>query len=200
MPVFSRLNENLYDFSMITNLKYGSHSGKIIMDRMPPYKFVKNSTHHECDLYHMQSIVEKYFKFIESRREKEWVSLFCPNLGCMQDGLDVKPFIGSSKLSIFFNSVMRNFESMRADYKIVKQTGKNSLLVEWRFETRSYHGYDATFSGMEHFWFSSNGRILKAEASWKPHEVAEQWERQEGSMLGAEQTQSNANMAATATA
>jgi hypothetical protein len=176
-PVFPEVNALHHDYVMITNFQHGEASGSIVLRNelahgWNPYQLIDQPE--PCPRAIIEARVADYFRFIEQRRGDEWVDLFDPIRGQVEDVPGTRPFLGQAHLRIFINGMFNAFTDMRATYSPPRIDG-NTASVDWRFDAVAYNGQAVVFDGREDFHFASDGRILRAVADWSPARVAQQW-------------------------
>ena len=177
-PLFPEIDQAHHDFVMFTNFLYGEASGALVLhnelaDGWNPYTRADDGV--ECSGSVIRERVAAYFRCIEERDAEGWVRLFDPVHGQLQDVPGTRPYLGEQHLRVFIEAMFNAFEQMHGTHREVHVEG-NVAVVDWHFDTISYHGRPATFEGTEEFRFGSDGRILHAVARWHPDEVARQWQ------------------------
>jgi hypothetical protein len=176
-PIFPEINQVHHDYVMITNFRHGENSGSIVLRNelahgWNPYQVIDRPA--TCPRDVIQARIADYFRFIEQRREDEWVKLFDPVRGQLQDVPGTRPYLGQAHLRIFIHGMFNAFADLRGTYSPPRIDG-NTATVDWRFDAVSYNGQRVAFNGREEFLFTDDGRILKAVADWSPAHVARQW-------------------------
>jgi hypothetical protein len=176
-PIFPEINTLHHDYVMITNFRHGEASGSVVLRNelahgWNPYQLIDHPD--TCPRATIEARVADYFRFIEQRRGDEWVELFDPVRGHVEDVPGTRPFLGQAHLRIFINGMFNAFTDLRATYSPPRVDG-NTASVDWRFDAVSYNGQAVVFDGREDFHFAGDGRILRAVADWSPAQVARQW-------------------------
>jgi hypothetical protein len=176
-PVFPEINQAHHDYVMITNFRYGETSGSIVLrnelaEGLNPYQITDRAATCPPDI--IEARIADYFRFIEQREGDEWVKLFDPVRGQLQDVPGTRPFLGQAHLRIFIRGMFDAFTDLRGTYSPPRIDG-NTASVDWRFEAVSYNGQRVGFDGREDFHFGDDGLILRAVADWSPAHVARQW-------------------------
>jgi hypothetical protein len=179
-PVFPEINTLHHDYVMITNFRHGESAGSIVLRNelargWNPYQVIDHPQ--VCPRDTIEARIADYFRFIEQRKGDEWVELFDPVRGQLEDVPGTRPFLGEAHLRIFINGMFNAFTDLRATCSPPQIDG-NAASVDWRFDAVSYNGQPIVFAGREDFTFTGDGRILRAVADWSPALVAQQWREQ----------------------
>ena len=169
-PIFSEIDQAKYDLTMKTNFQYGNIAGKLIMEKegFEPQDDEKHTANREV----INQAIDTYFDLISVLDQEKWIELFTEN-GYIEDPLGSRPYVGHQQLAIFFKGIIRFFKkmNMRIESKVFEE---GSIKVYWKSESTTYNDKTLTYSGVEEFRISEDGKIMAALVHWDPAIISNQ--------------------------
>lgn len=172
--IFPELDQLFFDYTQITNFRYGHMSGKVVMEKELQWQVADYSPYaesHDLDEERVKEVVTQYFRCIETQDIRGWVLQFHPEEGQMCDAQGSRPFKGSQKLSIFMKNFFKAFQSV-APQILDMAVEKNTASCRWKMNTRTYNDTLLSFSGTETFRLNTRYQIMYALAEYDAEAVA----------------------------
>lgn len=174
-PIFSEINEALYEFTSISNLMYADVSGHIT--------HVKAIEHGTCsptldpcvsvlDSGRMTEVVDVYFESIGSSDGKGWVELFHKTGGSFVDHGSAKPFVGRHKLGVFIKTFFGLFSNIQPTWELLS-TSQSGVVVGWKMEATFNERLPVEIEGEEHFEFTEDYQFSTVTSNWGSKGLAE---------------------------
>lgn len=172
--IFPELDQLFFDYTQITNFRYGHMSGKVVMEKELQWQVADYSPYtesHDLDQERVKEVVAQYFRYIETQDIRGWVLQFHPEEGQMCDAPGSRPFKGSQKLSVFMKNFFKAFQSV-APQILDLSVDKNTASCRWKMNARTYNDTLLSFSGTETFRLNTGYQIMYALAEYDAEAVA----------------------------
>ena len=172
--IFPELDQLFFDYTQITNFRYGHMSGKIVMEKELQWQVADYRPYeasHELDAARVKEVIAQYFRCIETQDIRGWVQLFHPEEGQMCDAPGSRPFKGSQKLAIFMKNFFKAFQSV-APQILDLTIEKNTAICHWKMNARTYNDTLLSFSGVETFRLNPHYQIMYALADYDAEALA----------------------------
>ena len=120
----------------------------------------------------VKEAVESYFAAIRALDADAFVNVFTPD-GVSHDPVGAPPFSGHDGLHKFFGGILATFSelNMRATAVYIN---KNEAAVHWQADGTGKNGKNTSFSGINLFTCTEEGKISSLRAYWNPRAMMAQ--------------------------